>query len=99
MIITGDSHDELRVIVESFLQANLKIRTKYKCCVLHQCIMENYVTRDSYYIVKNIIRQILHTLPFLKDYLLISSSNKFQWLIEELESNSFDSKKASKYLN
>ena len=61
--------------------------------------MENQVTRDSYYIVKNIIRQILHTLPFLKDYLLISSSNKFKWLIQELEDNSFDITKEGKCLN
>lgn len=56
LILTGDSHEELRVIVESFLQANLKIRTKYKCCVLHHCTQENPLSCDSYFIVKNIMR-------------------------------------------
>ena len=56
LIITGEKHEEMRVIVESFLQANLKIRTKYKCVALHNCTMENQFSRDSYQITKNIIR-------------------------------------------
>lgn len=71
LVLTGSSHEELRIIVESFLQANVKIRTKYKCCVLHHCTEENPLSRDTYYMVKNIMRQILHTLPFLSQYLQI----------------------------
>lgn len=84
LIISGESHEELRVIVESFLQANSKIRSKYKCCVLHNCVQENEYTLDTYYIVKNIMRQILHTLPFLRQYLMISDNAQFKWVINEL---------------
>jgi len=69
IVLTGDSHEELRVIVESFLQANMKIRTKYKCCVLHHCCKENAASLDTYFIIKNIMRQILHTIPILGDFL------------------------------
>lgn len=55
LLLTGQSHDELRVIVESFLQANVKMRTKYKCACMHHCLLENPSTCDSYNIVKNII--------------------------------------------
>lgn len=84
LIITGSHHDELRVIIESFLQANLKIRTRYKCSALHNCTAENLHSRDSYYIVKNIMRQILHTAPFLRDYLLLTSKEDFNQILAEI---------------
>jgi hypothetical protein len=89
LVLTGDSHEELRVIVESFLQANLKIRTKYKCCVLHHCTEENALSCDSYFIVKNIMRQIIQTLPFIGEYLQIcdSGTNQFTEVIKEIMSN------------
>lgn len=54
LVLMGNDTDT-KIIVESFLQANFKARTKYKCCVLHHCIKENKITTDPYYIVKNII--------------------------------------------
>lgn len=66
---------DLKVVVESFLQANVKSRTKYKCCVLHHCIRENKLTQDPYYIVKNIIFQVLRTVPCLKNYLKLQEHN------------------------
>ena len=76
-------------MIESFLQANVKIRTKYKCCVLHHCTEENSLSCDSYYIVKNIMRSILRTVPFVKDYLMISGKgkNEFSQVIKEMMSN------------
>lgn len=68
MLMVEDERDA-RVIVESFLQANVKTRTKYKCSVLHQCAKENQITLDSYYIVKNIIFQILKTVPAIANYI------------------------------
>ena len=70
------------------MQANINIRTKYKCCVLHHCTQENSLSCDSYYIVKNIMRSIFRTIPIIKDYLLISSKNKneFSQVIEEMMS-------------
>ena len=55
MLLMGAATDT-RVIIESFLQANVRTRSKYKCCVLHCCTRENKITHDSYYIVKNIIQ-------------------------------------------
>lgn len=54
MLLMGAATDT-RVIIESFLQANVRTRSKYKCCVLHCCTRENKITHDAYYIVKNII--------------------------------------------
>ena len=87
LVLTGSSHEQLRIIVESFLQANVKIRTKYKCCVLHHCTEENSLSRDSYYMVKNIMRQILHTLPFLSQYLQIANNSEFEHVIAEVMSS------------
>lgn len=66
---------ETKVIVESFLQANFKARTKYKCCVLHHCVRENKLSHDSYYIFKNIIFSILRTIPSLKNYMKLQEHN------------------------
>jgi hypothetical protein len=54
MLLMGAATDT-RVIVETFLQANVRMRSKYKCTMLHCCTRENKITHDSYYIVKNII--------------------------------------------
>lgn len=54
MLLIGAATDT-RVIVESFLQANVRMRSKYKCTMLHCCTRENKISHDSYYIVKNII--------------------------------------------
>jgi hypothetical protein len=69
MVVTSNSEADLKVVIESFLQANVKSRTKYKCCMLHHCVRENKLTQDPYYIVKNIIFQIMRTLPCIKNYL------------------------------
>jgi hypothetical protein len=42
LLIGNDT--ETKVIVESFLQANIKARTKYKCCLVHHCVRENKVS-------------------------------------------------------
>ena len=75
MIIVGDYEVDAKVVVESFLQANVKTRTKYKCCVLHHCLRENKMTLDPYYIVKNIIFNILRTLPSLTSYMKLQEHN------------------------
>jgi len=51
------------------------MRTKYKCCILHHCAKENKLTFDSYFIVKNIIFQILRTVPSLRNYLKLEEHN------------------------
>lgn len=75
MVIVGDYEVDAKVVVESFLQANVKTRTKYKCCVLHHCLRENKMTLDPYYIVKNIIFNILRTLPSLTSYMKLQEHN------------------------
>lgn len=92
LVITGQSHHELRLIVESFLQANQRQRTRYKCCALHHCTCENQISRDTYYIVKNIMRQILRTMPVLKEYLLISENKEFKLVLEEIFDESTNAK-------
>eukprot|EP00347_Sterkiella_histriomuscorum_P005755 403355392 len=69
MILVGSDQDT-KIIVESFLQANVKTRTKYKCCVLHHCIRENKMTHDSYYIfIKEMIQSFdQERLDLQKDY-------------------------------
>jgi len=74
MLLVGNDQDT-KIIVESFLQANVKTRTKYKCCVLHHCIRENKMTHDSYYIAKNIIYSVMRTVPSLRNYLKLSEHN------------------------
>ena len=49
MLVEGNEHDT-KLLVESFLQANVKARTKYKCVVLHHCTRENSISCDAYYI-------------------------------------------------
>jgi hypothetical protein len=71
MILISEDEKDSRIIVESFLQANTKTRTKYKCCVLHHCLKENKLTLDPYYIVKNIIFNILGTMPSIKNFMNI----------------------------
>jgi hypothetical protein len=74
LVVTSDEDWDLKVLVESFLQANVKTRTKYKCCVLHHCVKENKITLDPYYIVKNIIFNILRTVPTLENYFKLHES-------------------------
>jgi hypothetical protein len=74
LVLIGNDQDS-KAIVESFLQANIKTRTKYKCCVLHHCVRENKLSQDPYYIVKNIIYQILRTIPSLKNYMKLQEHN------------------------
>jgi hypothetical protein len=74
LVILGNDLDT-KIVVESFLQANLKARTKYKCCVLHHCVKENKISQDSYYIVKNIIFQIMRTCPSLRNYIKLMDHN------------------------
>jgi hypothetical protein len=69
MILTSEQDKDGKIIAESFLQANVKTRTKYKCCALHHCISENKLTQDPYYIVKNIIFSILRTMPSISNYM------------------------------
>ena len=53
--------------------------------MLHHCLKQNSLSCDSYYIVKNIIRQLITTVPVLGEYLLIGESNqsKFAKVIQE----------------
>ena len=78
MVLLCEEEKDARIIVESFLQANLKTRTKYKCCVLHHCLKENRITHDPYYIVKNIIFNILGTMPSLANYMRIQEHQFFK---------------------
>ena len=43
--------------------------------MLHHCVRENNVTQDSYYIVKNIICQVMRTVPSLKNYIRFQEHN------------------------
>lgn len=74
LLLVGNDTDT-KVIVESFLNANLKARTKYKCCILHHCVKENKLTTDCYYLVKNIIFKILKAIPSLKNYFKFAEHN------------------------
>jgi len=69
MVIISDYEKDGKDFAESFLQANVKTRTKYKCCTLHHCVRENKLTLDPYYIVKNIIFSILRTMPSVNNYM------------------------------
>ena len=69
MVLLSDYEKDGKVIAESFLQANVKTRTKYKCCALHHCVRENKLTQDAYYIVKNIIFSIIRTMPSVNNYM------------------------------
>lgn len=69
MVILCEDEWDSKVIVETFLQANVSARTKYKCCVLHNCVRENKITQDPYYIVKNIIFSILKKVPSLENFI------------------------------
>jgi len=69
MVIAGENEWDHKVLIESFLQANVKSRTKYKCCMLHHCQKENKLTLDPYYIVKSIVYNILRCVPSLANYL------------------------------
>lgn len=74
MVVVGADQDT-KLIVESFLQANVKTRTKYKCCMLHHCVRENKMTHDAYYIAKNIIFSIMRTVPSLRNFLKLQEHN------------------------
>ena len=76
MLMTGAATDT-RTIVESFLQANFRMRSRYKCAVMHCCVRENKITHDSYYIVKNIIQGIVRTVPAIKNLLHLQSHDYF----------------------
>lgn len=77
MLLLGAATDT-RVILESFLQANVRMRSKYKCTVLHCCTRENKLTHDSYYIVKHIITQIVRTVPAVRNLLLLQKHDYFR---------------------
>ena len=57
------------------------MRSKYKCSVLHCCTRENKLTHDSYYIVKNIIYQIVRTVPAIRNLLLLQKNDYFRELL------------------
>ena len=65
------------MIVESFLQANVKTRTKYKCCMLYHCQRENKVTLDPYYITKSIIFNIIKAIPSISNYIRLQDQHDF----------------------
>ena len=67
-VLTGAATDT-RVIVESFLQGNHRMRSRYKCVLLHSCVRENKLTQDTYYIVKNIIQSIVRSVPAIRNFL------------------------------
>ena len=77
MVITGDNEWDHKVLIESFLQANVKSRTRYKCCMLYHCHRENKLTLDTYYIVKSIIYNILRCCPSLENYFKLHGNYEF----------------------
>jgi len=79
-LLTGAATDT-RVVVESFLQANHRIRSRYKCSVLHCCVRENKITQDPYYIVKNIIFQIIRTVPAIKNLVQLQKHDYFSEML------------------
>lgn len=76
MLLVGAAIDT-RVIVESFLQANVRMRSKYKVAMLHCCTRENKITHDSYYIVKNIIQSVVRTVPAIAKLLRLQNHDYF----------------------
>ena len=80
MLLTGAATDT-RTIIESFLQANFRMRSRYKCTTLHCCVRENKITQDAYYIVKNIIQSIVRTVPAIKNLLLLQTHDYFTELL------------------
>lgn len=80
MVLSGASTDT-RVLVESFLQANIKMRSRYKCAVMHCCVRENKLSQDTYYIVKHIMYQIVRTVPAVRLFLMLQKHNYFQELL------------------
>ena len=80
MLLTGAATDT-RTIVESFLQANFRMRSRYKCAMMHCCVRENKLTHDTYYIVKNIIQSIVRTVPAIKNLLLLQTHDYFTELL------------------
>ena len=80
MLMTGAATDT-RTIIESFLQANFKMRSRYKCAMMHCCVRENKITHDSYYIVKNIIQGIVRTVPAIRNLLHLHSHDYFTELL------------------
>ena len=67
MVVRGNELDT-KLLVESFLQANIKARTKYKCILLHHCTRENKLSCDSVFIIKNMICSIIRQVPSIKNY-------------------------------
>jgi len=57
------------------------MRSKYKCVVMHVCSRENKITHDAYYIVKNIIFQIVRTVPAVRNLLLLQKHDYFRELL------------------
>ena len=80
MLLLGAATDT-RVIVESFLQANVRMRSKYKCTVLHNCTRENKITHDAYYIVKHIIVSIVRTVPSVRKLLMLQTHDYFREML------------------
>ena len=80
MLITGAATDT-RVIVETFLQANVRMRSRYKCCMLHSCVRENKITHDSYFLVKNIIQSIVKCIPAIRNLLFLQHRDYFKEIL------------------
>lgn len=84
MMVSGAPSDT-RVLVESFLQANMKMRSKYKCAVMHCCHPENKLSQDPYCIFKNIIFQLVRSVPAIRLYLMLQSHNYFKEMLTPRE--------------
>ena len=59
------------------------MRSRYKCSVLHCCVRENKLTQDAYYIVKNIMFQLVRTVPAIKNLLLLQNYNFFKEILQQ----------------
>jgi len=80
MVVTGTATDT-RVLIESFLQANYKMRSRYKCAALHCAVRENKLSQDPYYIVKHIIFQLVRTIPAIRLLLMLQKHNFFSEML------------------
>jgi len=90
ILVVEGKNQEAVVLVESFLQANLKARTKYKCCALHHCARENRLTWDPYYITKNIILSIVKAIPSIKSFFKMQEHNFLKEMLSKQQVDKLD---------
>lgn len=61
--------DALEMALESFhLESTLLYDTTFRSAMFHNCLQNNFITRDTYFIVRHIIKAIFKVSPEVKTY-------------------------------